>query len=94
MGVAEKCNYIRIDLDTAENEPRQVAENVSNPRFEQRAGRFDILVMTCDSEETQPENFIVIFIDFLSEASADRGRIVCANPASSVFMIFPEVRSK
>ena len=50
MGVAEKCNYIRIDLDTAENEPRQVAENVSNPRFEERAGRFDILVMTCDSE--------------------------------------------
>ena len=36
--------------DTAENEPRQVAENVSNPRFEERAGRFDILVMTCDSE--------------------------------------------
>ena len=27
------------------------------------------------------------FIDFMSEASADRGRIVCAKPASPVSMI-------
>ena len=27
------------------------------------------------------------FIDFMSEASADRGRIVCAKPTAPVFMI-------
>ena len=91
MGVAEKCNYIRIDLDTAENEPRQVAENVSNPRFEERAGRE--IRYSCDNlwfwVDTARES-LHYFIDFMSEASVDWGRIVVAKPASPVFMISPQ----
>ena len=68
-------------IDTSDNEPRQVVENVSNSRFNKLVGRFYIFVISCVSESTQPENqnLIIIFHRFYIWWSAGWGRIIWQN---------------